>query len=88
MLPLYDGYKDMSRFSPSGLDTWLSVLLRLEQLLSCPNDDKNPGWAFTNHNIGVLLVLPSTSEMSRQWRGSIGGSGEFNYTGLNLIEIS
>ena len=88
MLPLHGEYYDATGLQTGGVDSWLGLLLRLRDLLACPNEDGKPGWAGTSGHIGVFLVLPSTSEMSRKWGGSVDGTGAFNYTGLNLVETS
>ena len=69
VLPLGDGYyhaTDLPWYKAP--DLWVDILNDMKKdLLLCPYKERKPGWMMANRLSGVLLVLPSTSEMSRQW---------------------
>ena len=67
---------------------WLEVLLTLRELVECIDVDDLPGWTTSPNDNGVLLLLPSTSEMARRWSSSTGILGASNETSLGLVEVS
>ena len=91
MLPLDDGYNYVdARGDPTQSQaTWSSLLMswRLDLLPRCVEEEGKPGWEPLANSVGFALVLPSTSEMARQW-GFHGLLGGLNHTSLGLVEIS
>ena len=67
---------------------WLEVLLTLRGLVECIDVDGLPGWTTSPNDNGILLLLPSTSEMARRWSYGKGFLGASNETSLGLIKAS
>ena len=65
---------------------WLEVLLTLRGLVECIDVDGLPGWTTSPNDNGILLLLPSTSEMARRWSSSNVIHSASNETSLGLVE--
>ena len=89
MLPLPDGsYWNTTGFPKNGVDMWQQLFWYLDDVLYCIQEEGKPGWIPTNHRLGVVLAVPSRSEMNRQWGYTGRVSAELNSTSLGLVEVS
>ena len=92
VLPLYgfgpQNYLVTSHMRTTSRTQWLEILLILRSVIQCVDAHGLPGWTMDMNEKGVVVVLPSTSQMARRWSFDNGDLHGSNGTSIGLVDTS
>ena len=92
MLPLHGfgphNYLVTSHMRTTTRTQWLEILLILRSVIQCVDAYGRPGWTMDMNERGVVVVLPSTSQMARHWSFDNGDLHGSNGTSIGLVDNS
>lgn len=89
VLPLSDrDYLETSTRLALFRNRWVSLILNLRELIECIEVRGQPGWSSVSGDRGILLLLPVSSGMKREWATTNGIVGGMNGTSSDLVNVS